>query len=62
MKSMGRGIVLIRMFFLIVINNEKINLTHHEFIDRISEQVVQIIKIADLSELTAAKSLIYLSI
>ena len=59
---MGRGIVLIRMFFLIVINNEKINLTHHEFIDRISEQVVQIIKIADLSELTAAKSLIYLLI
>ena len=59
---MGSGIMLIRRFFLKVINNERKILTHDEIINRIAEQIVQIIKIVDSSELTAAKFLIYLFI
>ena len=54
--------MLIRRFFLKVINNERKILTHDEIINRIAEQIVQIIKIVDSSELTAAKFLIYLFI
>ena len=54
--------MLIRRFFLKVINNERKILTHDEIIHRIAEQIVQIIKIVDSSELTAAKFLIYLFI
>ena len=59
---MGSGIMLIRRFFLKVIKNERKILTHYEIINRIAEQIVQIIKIVDSSELTAAKFLIYLFI
>ena len=54
----GRGIILFRMFFLKVINNERKILTHHEIIDRITQQIVLVIT----SELTEAKFLIYLFI
>ena len=54
--------MLIRRFFLKVTNNERKILTHDEIINRIAEQIVQIIKIVDSSELTAAKFLIYLFI
>ena len=36
--------------------------THNEIIDRIVEQIVQLIKIVDSSKHTAVKSLIYLFI
>ena len=39
----GRGIILIRIFVLKVINNERKILTHHEIIDRIAEQIVLVI-------------------
>ena len=54
----GRGIILFRRFFLKVINNERKILTHHEIIDRITQQIVLVIT----SELTEAKFLIYLFI
>ena len=61
---MGKGIMLIRRFVLKVINFERTILTHHEIIDRTTEQIVlvvtQRIKIVDSSELTAAKFVIYL--
>ena len=46
--------MLIQKFVLIVINNERKNLTRHEIIDRIAEQIefVITIKIVDSSELT----------
>ena len=40
---MGRGIMLIRRFILKVINNERKNLTRHEIIDRIAEQILLVI-------------------
>ena len=52
--------MLIRTFFLRMINKERKILTHHEVIDHIAEQIVQIIKIVDSSNYTAAKLLIYL--
>ena len=39
----GRGIILIRIFVLKLINNERKILTHHEIIDRIAEQIVLVI-------------------
>ena len=51
--------MLIRTF---VLNNKRKFLTHHEIIDRVTEQIVQIIKIVDSSKLMVAKSLIYLFI
>ena len=35
---MGRGLILIRMFVLKVINNERKISTHHETTDRIAEK------------------------
>ena len=57
--------MLIRMFVLKVINNEVKNLTPHEIIDRIAEQIVLVItgvfeESMSLSEFTAVKCLIYL--
>ena len=37
---MKRGIMLIRIFVLKVINNERKNVTHHETIDCIVEHIV----------------------
>ena len=39
----GKGIMLIRMFVLRVINNERKKLTHHEIINRIVEQTASVI-------------------
>ena len=62
----GRGIILIRIFVLKVINDERNILTHREIIDRIVEQIVlvitQRIKVLDSSEPTATKFVIYLFI
>ena len=55
---MGRGIMLIRTFAIKVMNNERKILTHHKIIDHIAEEIAQIIKIVDSSEVTAARSLI----
>ena len=55
---MGRGIMLIRTFAIKVMNNERKILTHHKIIDYIAEEIAQIIKIVDSSEVTAARSLI----
>ena len=57
--------MFIRMFVLKVINNEVKNLTPHEIIDRIAEQIVLVItggfeESMSLSEFTAVKCLIYL--
>ena len=59
--------MLIRMFVLKVINNERKILTRHEIIDRIAEQIVLVItRVCKESmcsfELTAVKFLIYLFI
>ena len=54
--------MLIPTSVLKVTNNERKILTHHEIVDHIAEQIVQRIKIVDLSELTAAKFLVYLFI
>ena len=54
--------MLIRTFFLKGINNDRKIFTHNEIIDRIVEQIVQLIKIVDSSKHTAVKSLIYLYI
>ena len=43
-------------FFLKVIDNERKVLTHHEIIDHIAEQFVEIIRFVDLSKVIAAKS------
>ena len=58
----GKGMMLIRTFFLKGINNDRKIFTHNEIIDRIVEQIVQLIKIVDSSKHTAVKSLIYLFI
>ena len=55
---MGRGIMLIRTFAIKVMNNERKILTHHKIIDYIAEEIAQIIKIVDSSEVAAARSLI----
>ena len=55
---MGRGIMLIRTFPVKVMNNERKILIHHKIIDHIAEEIAQIIKIVDSSEVTAARSLI----
>ena len=55
---MGRGIMLIRTFAIKVMNNERKILIHHKIIDYIAEEIAQIIKIVDSSEVTAARSLI----
>ena len=59
--------MLIRMFFLKVIKNERKILTRHEIIDRIAEQIVLVItrvckESMNSSEITAVKCLIYLFI
>ena len=59
--------MLIRMFVLKVINNERKILTRHEIIDRIAEQIVLVItrvckESVNSSELTAVTYLIYLFI
>ena len=59
--------MVIRMFILKVINNERKILTHNEIIDRIAEQIVLVItrvckESMSSSELTAVKCLIYLFI
>ena len=59
--------MLIRMFVLKVINNERKILTRHEIIDRIAEQIVLVItrvckESMNSSEITAVKCLIYLFI
>ena len=41
--NMGRGIMLIRIFALKAINNERKPLTHHEIIDLIAEQIQSVI-------------------
>ena len=41
--NMGRKIMLIPRFVLKVINNERKNLTHHEVIDRIAQQIAFVI-------------------
>ena len=58
--------MVIRMFILKVINNERKILTHNEIIDRIAEQIVLVItrvckESMSSSELTAVKCLIYFS-
>ena len=40
---MGRGIMLIQIFVLKVINDERKILTHHEIVDRIAEKIVLVI-------------------
>ena len=50
--------MLIRTFAIKVMNNERKILTHHKIIDYIAEEIAQIIKIVDSSEVTAARSLI----
>ena len=50
-----RGVMLTTLF-LKVINNERKVLTHHEIIDHIAEQFVEIIRFVDSSKLMAAKS------
>ena len=62
-----RYIMLIWMFVLKVINNERKILTRHEIIDRIAEQIVLVItrvckESMNSSEITAVKCLIYLFI
>ena len=59
--------MLIRMFVLKVINNEKNKITHREIIDRIAEQILPVIaqeckrvKIVESCEFTAARFLICL--
>ena len=59
--------MLIRMFVLKVINNERKRLTRQEIIDRIAEQIVLVItrvckESVNSSELTAVTYLIYLFI
>ena len=59
--------MLIWMFVLKVINNERKILTRHEIIDRIAEQIVLVItrvckESMNSSEITAVKCLIYLFI
>ena len=59
--------MVIRMFILKVINNERKILTHNEIIDRIAEQIVLVItrvckESMSSSELTAVKCLLYLFI
>ena len=59
--------MLIRMFVLKVINNERKILTRHEIIDSIAEQIVlEITRVCkesmSSSELTVVKCLIYLLI
>ena len=60
-----RYIMLIQLFALKVINNERKILTRHEIIDRIAEQIVLVItrvckESVNSSELTAATCFIYL--
>ena len=62
-----RYIMLIQLFALKVINNERKILTRHEIIDRIAEQIVLVItrvckESVNSSELTAVTYLIYLFI
>ena len=62
-----RNIMLIQLFALKVINNERKILTRHEIIDRIAEQIVLVItrvckESMNSSEITAVKCLIYLFI
>ena len=59
--------MLIRMFIIKVINNERKILTRHEIIDRIAEHIVLVItrvckESVHSSELMAVKCLIYLFI
>ena len=59
--------MLIRMFIIKVINNERKILTRHEIIDRIAEHIVLVItrvckESMHSSELMAVKRLIYLFI
>ena len=59
--------MLIRMFVLKVINDERKILIRHEMIDRIAEQIVLVItrvckESMNSSEITAVKCLIYLFI
>ena len=59
--------MLIQLFALKVINNERKILTRHEIIDRIAEQIVLVItrvckESMNSSEITAVKCLIYLFI
>ena len=50
--------MLIRMFILKVINNERKKLTHHEIIDRIAEQtVLVIIQVSNESKLSILQNL-----
>ena len=56
--------MLIRMFVLKIINNERKILPRHEIIDRIAEQIVLVItrvckESMSSSEITAVNSLIY---
>ena len=50
--------MLIRTFAIKVMNNERKILIHHKIIDYIAEEIAQIIKIVDSSEVAAARSLI----
>ena len=65
-KRTWEGIMLIRTFVLNVLNNESKILTSHDITDRNAEQIepviTQVCKIADSSELKAAKVLICLFI
>ena len=59
--------MLIRMFVLKIINNERKILPRHEIIDRIAEQIVLVItrvckESMSSSEITVVKCLIYLFI
>ena len=59
--------MLIRMFVLKIINNERKILPRHEIIDRIAEQIVLVItrvckESLSSSEITVVKCLIYLFI
>ena len=59
--------MLIRMFVLKIINNERKILPRHEIIDRIAEQIVLVItrvckESMSSSKITAVKCLIYLFI
>ena len=59
--------MLIRMFVLKIINNERKILPRHEIIDRIAEQIVLVItrvckESMSSSEITVVKYLIYLFI
>ena len=53
----SKEMMLIRTFFLKGINNDRKIFTHNEIIDRIVEQIVQLIKIMDSCKHTAVKSL-----